>query len=71
MHALGAEGNLLALDAKTGKVLWSRELKKDYKIDAKRLYLTGLSMGGFGTWSLAAAHPEKWAAIAPRRQQAR
>jgi predicted peptidase len=29
------------------------------------VYLTGLSMGGFGTWSLAAAHPEKFAAIAP------
>jgi len=38
---------------------------KEYKIDEKRLYLTGLSMGGAGTWSLAAAHPEKWAAIAP------
>jgi predicted peptidase len=38
---------------------------KEYKIDSKRLYLTGLSMGGAGTWSLAAAHPEKWAAIAP------
>jgi predicted peptidase len=41
------------------------EVMKEYKIDAKRLYLTGLSMGGFGTWSLAAAHPDKWAAIAP------
>jgi predicted peptidase len=41
------------------------EVQKAYKIDAKRLYLTGLSMGGTGTWSLAAAHPEKWAAIAP------
>ncbi len=38
---------------------------KEYKIDDKRLYLTGLSMGGAGTWSLAAAHPEKWAAIVP------
>jgi predicted peptidase len=38
---------------------------KEYKIDSKRLYLTGLSMGGAGTWSLAAAHPDKWAAIAP------
>lgn len=38
---------------------------KDYKVDEKRQYLTGLSMGGFGTWSLAAAHPERWAAIAP------
>ncbi len=41
------------------------EVQKAYKIDSKRLYLTGLSMGGSGTWSLAAAHPDKWAAIAP------
>jgi predicted peptidase len=41
------------------------QVMKDYKTDAKRVYLTGLSMGGFGTWSLAAAHPERWAAIAP------
>src|SRR5262249_23065982 len=26
---------------------------------------TGLSMGGYGTWSMAAAHPDKWAAIVP------
>lgn len=39
--------------------------QKDYKIDSKRLYLSGLSMGGAGTWSLAAAHPDKWAAIVP------
>src|SRR5919201_1026220 len=38
---------------------------KEYNGDPKRVYLTGLSMGGFGTWSLAAAHPEKWAAIVP------
>lgn len=38
---------------------------KDYKVDAKRQYLTGLSMGGFGTWSVAAAHPDRWAAIVP------
>ncbi|HYH69644.1 MAG TPA: alpha/beta hydrolase-fold protein [Urbifossiella sp.] len=41
------------------------EVTKSYKTDAKRVYLTGLSMGGFGTWSLAAAHPDRWAAIAP------
>jgi predicted peptidase len=41
------------------------EVKKDYKVDDKRIYLTGLSMGGFGTWSMAAAHPDKWAAIVP------
>ena len=41
------------------------EVMKEFKIDAKRLYLTGLSMGGYGTWSLAAKYPERWAAIAP------
>ena len=38
---------------------------KDYKVDRKRIYLTGLSMGGFGTWSLATAYPERWAAMVP------
>jgi predicted peptidase len=41
------------------------EIEMKYKIDTKRIYLTGLSMGGFGTWSLAVAHPDKWAAIVP------
>ena len=36
-----------------------------YKVDTERIYLTGLSMGGYGTWSLASAHPERFAAIAP------
>ena len=36
-----------------------------YKCDPKRVYLTGLAAGGTGVWSLAAAFPEKWAAIAP------
>jgi predicted peptidase len=41
------------------------ETMKEFKTDAKRVYLTGLSMGGGGTWSLAAKYPERWAAIAP------
>ena len=41
------------------------EVTRDYKTDPNRVILTGLSMGGYGTWSLAAAHPEKWAAIVP------
>ncbi len=40
-------------------------VEKEYKIDAKRQYLTGLSMGGFGTWSFAAKYPDRWAAIVP------
>jgi predicted peptidase len=42
-----------------------KSVQKEYKIDDKRLYLTGLSMGGAGTWSLAAKYPDKWAAIVP------
>jgi predicted peptidase len=41
------------------------QVEKEYTVDPKRVYLTGLSMGGFGTWSLAAAMPDKWAAIVP------
>lgn len=41
------------------------EVEKEYKTDPKRVYLTGLSMGGFGTWSMAAKYPDRWAAIIP------
>ncbi len=41
------------------------EVAKSFKIDPGRIYLTGQSMGGSGTWSLAAAYPERWAAIVP------
>jgi len=41
------------------------DISSHYRVDPERVYLTGLSMGGFGTWSLAAAHPERFAAIAP------
>jgi predicted peptidase len=41
------------------------EVMKEYKTDPKRVYCTGLSMGGFGTWAMAAASPERWAAIVP------
>jgi predicted peptidase len=34
-------------------------------IDTNRIYLTGLSMGGFGTWKFAIAYPHRFAAIAP------
>ncbi|MCF7847418.1 MAG: prolyl oligopeptidase family serine peptidase [Kiritimatiellales bacterium] len=36
-----------------------------YRIDRSRIYLTGLSMGGYGTWSLGARHPDWFAALAP------
>ena len=52
---------------------WSVEILKElvddvvkkYRIDQDRMYLTGLSMGGIGTWSLAVEYPGMFAAIAP------
>ena len=41
------------------------EVEKNYNVDKKKVYLTGLSMGGQGTWTLAAAYPDRWAAIVP------
>ncbi len=38
---------------------------REFRGDLDRLYLTGLSMGGYGTWSIAANHPGKFAALAP------
>ena len=38
---------------------------KQLQPDPKRIYLTGHSMGGHGTWFLGATYPDKWAAIAP------
>ncbi len=38
---------------------------KEYKVDKDRIYLTGLSMGGGGTWIMASRHPKTFAAIVP------
>ena len=38
---------------------------KEYRVDTSRLYLTGLSMGGYGSWSLGMALCDRLAAIAP------
>ncbi|MFN7138371.1 MAG: prolyl oligopeptidase family serine peptidase [Limisphaerales bacterium] len=55
------------------KETWSNEpllalltdVKKKYRVDKSRVYLTGLSMGGYGTWNLGTTYPEHFAAIAP------
>lgn len=52
---------------------WSPEILKEllddiierYRADRNRIYLTGLSMGGFGTWDLSMKYPEMFAALAP------
>lgn len=41
------------------------EIAMKYKVDQDRVYLTGLSMGGFGTWAWAAYQPNRFAAIVP------
>jgi predicted peptidase len=40
-------------------------IEQHYDVNPERLYVTGLSMGGFGTWALAMAAPDRFAAIAP------
>lgn len=40
-------------------------IERDYKVDKTRIYVTGLSLGGWGTWALALHAPERFAAIAP------
>lgn len=41
------------------------DLSDQYRIDQRRIYVTGLSMGGFGTWGLAAYAPDRIAAAVP------
>ncbi|HEV3168622.1 MAG TPA: family 16 glycoside hydrolase [Isosphaeraceae bacterium] len=50
-----AKGALAALD----------EVLKTYKVDKSRVVLTGLSMGGAGSWSIGSAHPERFSAVVP------
>ena len=50
-----ARDALAALDA----------VRADYKVDARRIVLTGLSMGGAGSWSIGAANPGRFAAVVP------
>jgi predicted peptidase len=41
------------------------DISTTYRVDGKRVYATGISMGGFGTWSVGLRHPDRFAAIAP------
>jgi predicted esterase len=41
------------------------EVIAQYPVDRDRIYLTGLSMGGYGVWELAAEYPQRFAAIIP------
>ena len=41
------------------------QITENYSIDTTRIYLTGLSMGGYGTWQISHEYPERFAAIVP------
>jgi poly(3-hydroxybutyrate) depolymerase len=40
-------------------------VRQQYNVDPSRIYLAGHSMGGIGTWRIAAKYPDIWAAAAP------
>ncbi|PRY09878.1 dienelactone hydrolase family protein [Pontibacter ummariensis] len=44
---------------------WLEEVLTKVRADESRIYLTGISMGGYGTWHWAAANPDKFAAALP------
>lgn len=48
-----------------GLVALLDQLEADYRIDPNRIYVTGLSMGGYGSWALASLQPDRLAALAP------
>ncbi len=66
---------VLSPQAPDDMVWWGAELDRvsalldhvqaHYAVDAKRIYLTGLSMGGFGAWALAMRNPQRYAALVP------
>ena len=41
------------------------DIESRYRVDADRVYITGLSMGGYGTWNTAGMAPNRFAAAAP------
>ena len=41
------------------------QIVENHSIDASRVYMTGKSMGGYGTWQISHEYPERFAAIAP------
>jgi len=40
-------------------------VEDNYRVDTRRVYLTGLSMGGYGAWKLGTTYPDRFAAMIP------
>ena len=45
-------------------VLYNQAIER-YPVDTERVYLTGMSMGGYGSWAWASLYPDRFAALAP------
>jgi predicted peptidase len=56
------EGEIWSTDVLLGLL---DDVEHQLKVDTSRVYLTGLSMGGYGSWELGLSHPERFAAIVP------
>ena len=64
---------VVAPQMKKGDKFWSRaffdmiikDVEQNYPVDSSRIYLTGISLGGYATWYFAMTYPDKFAAIAP------
>lgn len=57
--------NWQSMDMQRLALLPLERVREEFRIDPRRLYLTGISLGGTGTWALAAAYPGLFAALAP------
>jgi len=63
---LGAKGEVPPLTSQMEAALAAfKQVLAEEPIDPQRMYLTGLSMGGFGSWALAAQYPKTFAALVP------
>lgn len=60
-----AESRWTADDQQAGVLKLLDHIVGTFPVDPRRVYLTGLSMGGFGSWKMAADHPDRFAAVAP------
>jgi len=65
LHPYGRYCNAFKFAGETDVIEALEDVGRNYSIDARRVAIRGFSMGGAGTWHLAAHHPEIWAAAAP------
>jgi len=52
-------------DQQDGVIKLLDHISEKFPVDRSRVYLTGLSMGGYGSWKMAASHPDRFAAVSP------